>query len=260
VDLTSLVLKDGALTRAAGRVVGYDGQVWFEPPMPVPPLANQPVRPSGWGVLTRGVDLLALTNRHERDGGVEGRAVFAGEWRQERLHVLEQQAQRLPDPSPNPRWDRPPCSPPTHGWPHSEPGPEYEPGVNLSPRPPHPIPGATAVTVFRPAPTQVVLVVATTEPAQAEALLRPLYGDAVCIVPSRWTAGEIEVVRAAINRHLTEWLIFGAGQTSAEDGQALPYANVTRLIPKMADWARSIPTGLLDVRVWLTPQTPPTPA
>lgn len=256
VDLGSLVLRTGSHTRAVGRVVGYDGQVWFEPALAVPlvgyPPGGEPApRPSGRGVLAHGVDLEDLADRRSKDGGVEGWAALGGLWRADHLAVSEQNPARPVRRQHRSGWERPPCDPPPGGWPHGPTDADPDPG------PPEDIPEAVAVTLFRPSTTQVVLVVATTEPALAEAVLRPLYGPAVCIVPSGWTAQSVDRVQADLRRHWADWTLYVSGRTSSHAGQAVVTAELVRVLPEMVDWAASIPEGLLEVDAWLTPRREP---
>ena len=112
VDLASLVLRNGSIARAVGRVVAFDGEVWFEPPLPVrlvayAPGQEPPPRPTGAGVLTRGVDLDQLSRRREKDAAVEGWAALAGVWRDQHPRVTEQRAEEPHGKDRTPRWAYP---------------------------------------------------------------------------------------------------------------------------------------------------------
>lgn len=252
MDLSTLILRDGSRTRATGQVIGYGDDVWFDPPLPVPLIAYAPghepaPRPSGIGVLTSGVDLNRLRFRFEKDGAVSGLATLTGVWRGDRLHVDEQSEEPL-DPEPwRPFWSTPPCPPPTHGW------PQVPEGSNIEPSPPESIPGRVSVVVFRPTPTQVALVVATSQPDAAEALLRPIYGDALCIVESRWSPDQVGDVRQALHEHWAEWGIYELGDQVGEDAQVTVSAKVVRVLPDMAEWSLTLPDGIFDVTSWLGP-------
>lgn len=252
MDLSGLVLHDGDRTRGTGRVVAYQGQVFFEPQLPVPlvryaPGHEPPPRPSGVGVLAHGVDLDLLASRVEKDGGISGLATLTGTWHDEALHVEEQTAEQRGRPRPHVFLTVPPCPPPPTGWPRV---PE---GSNIEPHPPESIPGRVSVALFRPSPTQVVLVVATSEPVEAEELLRPLYGDALCVVPSRWAPEQVEEVRSTLHRHWSAWGVYEFGNRTTEDGQVLVVATVVCVLPAMAEWSRTLPDGILEVTPWLGP-------
>jgi hypothetical protein len=89
--------------------------------------------------------------------------------------------------------------PPTQGWLTGESDPVFD----------------ADRTVFRPSPDRVELVVATTEPGCAQAVMRPLYGDAVCVVPSRWMAAQVTSVRAQADELIAAGMIYGGGTTSS---------------------------------------------
>ncbi len=258
VDLSALILHDGSQARATGRVVAYRGDVWFEPPMPVRLVAHAPgheppPRPSGVGVRTSGVDLDRLSSRFEKDGAVAGWATLSGIWRGERLDVIEQSEESRDENPWRPFWRTPPCPPPPGGW------PQVPEGSNIEPSPPSSIPGRVSVVVFRPTPTQVVLVVATSQPEAAEALLRPVYGDALCVVASRWSPDQVEAVRQALHRHWAEWGVYEFGGRAGDDAQVTVAAKVVRVLPGIAEWSLTVPPGIVEVTPWLGPVDPRPP-
>ena len=251
VDLSAFILRDGSRARATGQVIGYGGEVWFDPPLPVPLVACAPghepgPRPSGIGVLTSGVDLDRLQFRVEKDGAVAGMATLTGVWRGDRLHV-DEQSDEPPDPEPWPFWSTPPCPPPPQGW------PQVPEGSNIEPSPPENIPGRVSVVLFRPTPTQVVLVVATSQPDAAEALLRPIYGDALCVVASRWSPDQVQAVRQALRDHWTKWGVYEVADHAGEDAQVTVSAKVVRVLPDMAEWSLTLPYEIFEVTPWLGP-------
>lgn len=252
MDLAALVLRDGSQVRATGSVIAFGGQVWFDPPLPVPLVAYPPghepaPRPSGLGVLTTGVDLDRLRFRREKEEAVEGLATLNGVWRADCLHVVEQTDEPL-DPEPRrPFWSTPPCPPPAGGWPEV---PEWS---NIEPTPPELIPGRVSVVVFRPTPNQVVLVVATSQPDAAEALLRPVYGESLCIVAATWTPDQLEEVRQALHQHWEQWGVNEVSDLVGDDAQVTVTAKVVRVLPEMAEWHASTPVGICAVSPWLSP-------
>ena len=256
VDLAGGVLRDGDTVRASGRVVAADGVTWFEPPLPVPLVAyapgrEPPPRPAGLGVPAIGVDLARLDRRREKQGAVEGWATLTGTWRQDRLRVAGQGPPTRPvDEGPYLR--RPPCPEPAGGWP--------EGGVDENLDIPADLLAAsdvTSVALFRPGRRQTVLVVAAEQPQQVEAALRPRYGPRLCVVPSRWTGRQIDDVLRRLRAGMASWMIYSCGQSTAEDGQAVLTAELTRVLPALASWVRAVPDGLLSIRPWLTPQPRP---
>jgi hypothetical protein len=105
--------------------------------------------------------------------------------------------------------------------------------------------------IFRPTPTQVVLVVATSQPDAAEALLRPIYGDALCIVASTWTPEQVEAVHQALHQHWAEWGVYEFGDRAGEDAQVTVNAKVVRVLPELAEWSQTLPDGIFEVTPWL---------
>ncbi|HSN05966.1 MAG TPA: hypothetical protein VLV82_01375 [Candidatus Angelobacter sp.] len=190
-----------------------------------------------------------LSPRVEKDGGVAGRATLAGVWRGGRLDVVDQGEPRDEDPW-RPFWSTPPCPPPPQGW------PQVPVGSNIEPSPPESIPGRVSVVVFRPTPTQVVLVVATSRPEEAEALLRPVYGDALCVVASRWSPDQVDAVRQALHEHGTEWGVYEFGGRAGEDAQITVIAKVVRIVPAVTEWCLTLPDGIVEIIPWLAPMDP----
>lgn len=255
MDISELVLRDGDLVRANGRVVVDGDDVWFEPPLPMtlvhyssdPP----PPRPSGLGVRTVGVDLDALD---------EGWASLSGAWQNDRL-VVRGQGDIGPDSRRDlgpgfrreePRWDRPPCPPPPGGWPYGEPDENIDVPPDLVSA--YPI---TSLALFRPSPRQCVLVVAAEEPEQVDAHLRPRYGDRLCVVRSRWTRRQVDDLLHRLREGMSQWMVYECGETVAEDGQPLVTANVSRVLPAFASFVRAVPDGLLSLSSWLAPRSAP---
>lgn len=256
VDLSALMLRDGIHARAAGRVVGVEGRVWFEPPLPVPLIGYLPghkpaPRPSSLAVRASGVDLDMLSDRFEKDGSVSGWATLTGLWRGGLLEVVDQREEWRGRSAWGPSWTTPPCPPPARGW------PEVPEGSNIEPAPPEAIPGMVAVVSFRPTPTQLVLVVATSEPDAAEAMLRPLYGDALCVVPSRWKPTEIEAVRTVLEKNWRQWGVYEFCEQVGEDAQVTVTAKVVHVVASTVVWSRSLPDGIAEITAWLRPLDPP---
>lgn len=95
------------------------------------------------------------------------------------------------------------------------------------------------------------VVVATAEPERAERVLRPRIGDALVIVSSAWDAETVSSVADGLARHDT--ILQGIGQGMDAQGQVRVRASVTRVTPGFAEWAASVPEGLLDLEIWLKP-------
>jgi hypothetical protein len=267
MDFASAIIREGDRVTASGRLVRNETGDWFEPPVPVagPFSLFRSVRPAWPGsVRIVGADFGAeLTGRFERAGAVEGFATLTGTWAADRLQVERQdlyarQQRKIPN------WTVPPCPPPEGGWPHQtwvygikdvqtgeRPAAQY---VSLE----YDLgdlreAGAVVITTtFRPSEDQAVLVVAAADPEAVEAHLRPQLGPLLCVIPSKWSRGELEAVRAHLHAHHDDWNLCTWGDTSTEDGQPLITARLTRILPEIATWAASLPAGILGLEPWLT--------
>lgn len=113
---------------------------------------------------------------------------------------------------------------------------------------------AVAVTMFRPADDAAVLVVAASDEAAVEARLRPQLGDLLCVVPSRWTKAELDRVLGYLHERHEQWDLYQWGPHVAGDGQPCVSARLVRVLPEIAAWAASLPTGILVLEPWLVPQ------
>ena len=112
------------------------------------------------------------------------------------------------------------------------------------------------MTTFRPSEDQAVLVVAAAYRDAVEAQLRPQLGDLLCVVTSRWTRAELAAVRAHMHTRWEDWNLYELGESSREDGQAYLDAKLSRVLPQIADWATSLPPGILTLDSWLRPAGP----
>ena len=112
---------------------------------------------------------------------------------------------------------------------------------------------AVAITLFHPGENKAVLVVAAADVAVVEARLRPQLGSSPCVVPSRWTADQLDAVREHLDQRSQQWNLLQLGQQHAEDGQAHIAARLVRVLPEIAAWAASLPSQILALEPWLTP-------
>ena len=116
----------------------------------------------------------------------------------------------------------------------------------------------TALALFRPSSTQVVLVIASTEPSRVRADLQSRFGPRLCVVASQWTKDQIDDAAAQLRTNVDRWQIYVTGETVTEVGQTLVQANAVRVVPEMVDWAGPLPDGLVSIIPWLAP-TPVAP-
>jgi hypothetical protein len=262
MDIEVLVVRGGDRVVASGRLVRNRDGDFFQPALPsrlIAGLERQVAAPWRGAVRVAGARFEALTNRFERDVDVEGYAAITGIWSRDRLRAIRQ---RLPEDSPyrGPRWDMPPCLPPAGGWPrldwaHGTWGRgvgnlDFDLGDLEDSG------AAVAVTTFRPSQDQAVLVVAAADRDAVEAQLRPQLGDLLCVITSRWTKTALNAVRAHLHERWEQWNLYGLGPATGEDGQTCITAQLTRVLPDIARWATSLPSGILTLQPWLCPSEP----
>jgi hypothetical protein len=252
MDDYALVVRDGDRARASGRLVRDSTGDWFQPDLATagPGGVERWVRPV-WqpgAIRVVGADFDTVSNRFERDGAVEGRALLTGTWSGGQLHV-EQQATPPPHGAWGPRWKSPPCPPPPGGWPIRLRRIEvsYDLGdLRLTG-------AAVAVSIARPGPNRAVLVVAAGDVAAVEARLRPQLGESLCVVPTQWTKAQLDTVGDYLHHQWKPWGLYGLGLRITDDGQPHMGARLVRVLPEIAAWAAKLPHGILLLEPWLMP-------
>lgn len=60
-------------------------------------------------------------------------------------------------------------------------------------------------------------------------------------------------VRDYLRQGWQSWDLYQLGPQHAQDGQAYIAARLVRVRPQIADWAASLPSGILALEPWLTP-------
>lgn len=253
MDADALVVRDGDRVAAEGRLVRDGRGDWFEPALWIaaPGGLERGVRPVWQGaVRVVGADFGAVSSGFERDGALESWTLLTGTWSRGQLEV-EQQDEPPPRPDPRVRRVTPPCPPPPGGWPtvirRGDVYLDYDLGDLRETG------AAVAVTLFRPGQDQAVLVVAASDVAAVEARLRPQLGELLCIAQSRWTKAQLDAVRGYLSAHREQWNLLEWGPRNTADGQAQVAARLVRVLPEIADWAASLPDGIMLLEPWLAP-------
>jgi hypothetical protein len=253
MDAGGLVVGEGDRATATGRLVRNDLGDWFEPVLWNGEPGGQERRVMrAWkgAVRVAGADFGAVTDRFEKDGAVEGWATVTGTWSGDLLRADRQDPPAL-GPGAHAGWVTPPCPPPEGGWPAMA---AYE-GSGLF-RDLDDLDGtgaAVAVTWFRPGENQLVLVVAAADPAAVEARLRPWLGGSLCVVPSRWTKGQLNDASSQLRERWQQWSLYGLQKQNAGDGQGCVAARLVRVLPQIAVWTAALPPGIVVLEPWLTP-------
>jgi hypothetical protein len=97
--------------------------------------------------------------------------------------------------------------------------------------------------------------VAAGDVAAVERVLGPQLPRRLQVVESRYSARQLDEVRDTFDAHYADWgfeMWSCAGLTAG----CQPYAEawLTRLAPDLADWADSLPNGLLTLHPAMTPR------
>ena len=255
VDISELVLRDGDLVRASGRVVVDGDEVWFEPPLPMTLVhySSKPPapRPSGLGVRAVGVDLDALD---------EGWASLSGAWQNDRL-VVRGQGNIGPDSRRDlgpgfrreePRGTRPPCPPPPGGWPYGEPDEDIDVPPDLVSA--YPI---TSLARSGPVPGSASWWSPPRSPSRSTPTCAPGTAIASASSAADGPGAEVDDLLHRLREGMSQWMVYECGETVAEDGQPLVTANVSRVLPAFASSVRAVPDGLLSLSSWLAPRSAP---
>jgi hypothetical protein len=254
MDWEALVVRPGDQVTGWGRLVRNAQGTWFDPPVPVALIMIHPrpvAKPSPGAVPVTGADFAAAADRYELSGDVEGWATVTGVWTGAELRI-ERQSRRQPEADRGPRWDTPPCPPPAGGWPHGMNG-RYTDNLEFDLGDLEETGAAVTVVIFRPGENQAVLVVAAADPAAVEARLRPQLGQRLCVVPSRWSKRDLDLVRGHLHDHWDDWNLLGLGVTASEEAQAQVTAKLARMLPQTATWAATLPPGIVSLDPWLVP-------
>lgn len=228
-----------------------DGELWFDPPLPVPLVYYEPgtepaPRASGLGVRVSNVDLDRLVDRREKEGAIEGWAHLEGIWTQQDLDVLDQQPPRRQSTN-EVSHSSPPCDPPAGGWPVGQPDENLDVERAQGDE-------VLQLATFRPSARQAVLVVTSDDPELTTHRLAPVFGDRLCVVRSKWLRAQVEAVRRDVKANMRDWTAY-AGSLGNVDahGQVTLSVDVVRMMPSLATYAEQVPDGLLIVNPWLAP-------
>jgi hypothetical protein len=234
-----LVFGVGDQVRAWGRFVTDPAGDWLD-------LARVHfgIKPPGWksewSIRLIGADAEAVPTDFAANR-VPGHISVVGTWRDESIEVGAQSPE-IPAREPIPDWTDPPCPPPPGGWEH---------GVAVGNLHFHigdlESSGAMVTRViFRPSADQEVLVVAATDIDAVTRQLSLTLPNQLCVVPSRFTRDQLDEVRDVLLAHSQDWRL-ESFSTGGADEHAQPFttAEPLRVTAEMAEWADTLPEGLL---------------
>jgi len=100
----------------------------------------------------------------------------------------------------------------------------------------------------------VVLIVAASDVDLVERILGRRLPRRLCVVASRYSADQVHEVEARFATRHRDWQfeVWGAGGLD-QDGQPYAFAELMRVTDDLADWADTLPDGLLELRPSMTP-------
>lgn len=241
-----LLFEAGDRVRTWGRYVAGPGGDWLD----LARVHDLIFKPQGWkshrSIRLLGADIEAIPTDWAPNR-VPAYISVVGTWRDESIDV-EEQSPDIPAREPSAKRTDPPCPPPPGGWRHGALAFDLDYGDLESS-------GAMVHrVVFRPSADQEVLAVAATDIDAVTRQLSPQLPNQLCLVPSRFTRAQLAEVRDVWLAHWREWRLESFGTGSA-DPHAQPFATAEpfRVTAQMAEWAETLPEGLLRLNPALRP-------
>ena len=251
MDLAAVMFDVGDTVTGWGEIRDDGDGVWFDPPHPIPLVGLPPGqrRPrSRNAVRLLDLDWPRIAEQTATQPGPVWSSI-TGIWRGDDLRVL---SQRLAPPSGRPQeafpdWSVPPCPAPEGGWPIGDQLDLVDLDLLQSSE------NCVTTVTYRPRPDIVVLVIAVTDVAAAEAQWRSLVGSRLCVVSSRWSKQQLEEITARLVANYRTWGISMVSRRVDNDAQSWVEAEVLRITPDLAAWAQALPDGVLELRPTLVP-------
>ncbi|WP_433003643.1 hypothetical protein [Kribbella sp. CA-294648] len=240
-----LVFEVGDRVRAGGQyIAGPDGD-WLD----LARVHDLIAKPPGWksdrSIRLIGADVGAIPNA-DAPSLVPPYVWVVGPWRDGSIEV-EEQSTNIPVRERRADWTDPPCPSPPGGWRHKALAFDLDyGGLDSS--------GVVVTrTIFRPSADQEVLVIAATDIDAVTQQMSPQLPNQFCVVPSRFTRAQLDEVRDVLLAHWREWRLESCG--NGVDPQAQPFAMAQpfRVTPDLAEWADTLPAGLLRLNPAIEP-------
>jgi hypothetical protein len=248
VSAQDLVVRPGDRVSASGRYVLCDDGEWLD----LARVDGLVIHPAGWrsshSVRLIGLDPAGVPRDYGSDDHIiPGKVRVTGIWRDGTIRVDDQGTVTYPAQSH--RDFVPPCAAPVGGWDtlaSSNHVPELQ-SLRAS--------GAIVRDQWWcTSGGAVVLIVAASDVDLVERILRPRLPRRLCVVASRYSADQVHDVEAKFATRHREWQFETWGAAGLDqDGQPYAFAEITRVTDDLADWADTLPDGLLDLRASMTP-------
>jgi hypothetical protein len=99
-----------------------------------------------------------------------------------------------------------------------------------------------------------VAVVSAVDVEPVEAMLRPLLGDSLVVVPSPWGRRELDAVQEILAQETDAAGVVMAGEGMGPDGHVRAMAWVRQVTPRLEERLTPFPQGILALEAWLVPQ------
>jgi hypothetical protein len=248
VTARNLVFEAGDRVRTWGRFVSDPTGDWLD----LARVDDLVFKPPGWksdrSIRLLGADAGAVPTDFAANR-VPGCISVVGTWRDENIEVEAQLPEIIPDWEPRPDWTEPPCPPPSGGWAHG--GAVGDLHFHIGELESS---GAMVTRViFRPSTDQEVLVVAAADIEAVTRQLSPKLPNQLCVVPSRFTRDQLKDVLDVLHAHRRKWRVETFGRSADEQAQPFTTAAPLRVTAEMAEWADSLPEGLLRLHPALNP-------
>lgn len=203
-----------------------------------------------FGIDLVGLDLVTLTNARTRDGSTEGFATVTGVVGD---GVLTVEQQGPPSRSERPEAEGQPCPEPSGGWPQGNLTPEggkvFNTYVGTHQE------QVSWLRLLKPTESSQIMVLSVQdddERAEAERLLRPTLGDALCLLHARVSRAELAAVEQDPDLGLDGPVyLVGTGQDT--DLQPVRTVSTVLVTPELRAAADQHPPGLVVFQPDLVP-------
>jgi hypothetical protein len=242
-----LVVEHGDRIAVQGRYVPFPDGEWLD----IAQVDDLVGRTGPWkssrSLRLEGIDSAAVPERTEPGQRfIPGTVRVVGVWRDDAIVVSEQ----FPVPWPRSDWGPPfNSAPPPGGWDAATDSQDVDGLDELR---------ATGAIVrdqwIRHTDGAILLRVAAGDVAAVERVLGPQLPRRLYVVESRFPARQLKEVRDMFNAHHADWgFEMWSDEGLTADSQPYAEAWLTRVAPDLADWADSLPDGLLSLHPAMTP-------
>lgn len=242
-----LVFEAGDRVRAVGRFVAGADDDWLD----LARVHNTIRRPPGWK-SDRSIRLIRTEAEAVLTDWTPNRSPayvsVVGTWRDESIEV-EELWPDIPAPESFAKKTDPPCPPPPGGWRRDA----LAWNLDFDTADLESSGAIVHQVIFHPSADQEVLVVAAADVDTVARLLSPHFPDQLCVVPSRFSRAQLDELRDVLRTRRREWRLETFGTGSDEQAQPFITAQLFRVTADIADWADTLPEGLLRLCPALSP-------